>query len=56
MNRTLLYSVILVALFGIDAALNSGSMRRDLTSALVHVGKTTHSVVAATTEFMVGKR
>jgi hypothetical protein len=56
MNRTLLYSVLLVALFGIDATLNHGSMTREVTSALIHAGRTTQSVVVTTTDFMVGKR
>jgi hypothetical protein len=56
MNRMLLCSVILAALFVADAAFNHGAMRRDLTSALAHAGRSTQSAVVATTDLMVGKR
>jgi hypothetical protein len=56
MNRVLLYSVILLALFGVDATVNDGSLRRDLTSAVVGAGRTTHSMMVATASFMTGRR
>jgi hypothetical protein len=56
MNRVMLYSVILLALYGADAVLNHGSVTRDLTAVLISAGKTTQSAMVATADFMTGKR
>ena len=56
MNRFLLYSVILLALYGADAIFNHGSVTGDLTSILINAGKTTQSAMEATAGYMTGKR
>jgi hypothetical protein len=56
MNRFMLYSVILVGLYGADAIVNQGSVTRGLTSILIDAGKTTQSAMEATAGYMAGRR
>ena len=55
MQRTVLYSLVLCVLLGIDIVANNGSVTRDIVRAMTEAGKSTTGAVNATVAFMVGR-
>ncbi len=55
MQRTLLYSLVLCALFGVDIVANRATVTRDVAGALVAAGRSTTDAIDGTVDFMVGR-
>jgi hypothetical protein len=55
-TRIMLYSIVLLTLFGVDQTANRGSMTRDVTSVIVTAGKSTQNAMEATAGYMAGQR